>query len=72
MRAPRYQRRVPLAPLTSDAPQRRSPVLIILLPRRDLALHVALRASVERFQAGLADSVVARDAALQDSLASDD
>jgi 5-(carboxyamino)imidazole ribonucleotide mutase len=32
----------------------------------------ALRTAVERFQADLADSVVARDAALQETLASDD
>ena len=31
-----------------------------------------LRAAVARFQAGLADTVIARDAALQESLASDE
>ena len=44
-----------------------------LLAVRILAASDAgLRASVERFQADLADSVVARDAALQQSLASDE
>jgi 5-(carboxyamino)imidazole ribonucleotide mutase len=63
---------VPVATVGIGGGRNAGLLAVRILAASDSVAGRALRASVERFQAELADSVVARDAALQESLATDE